>query len=218
MSFISQIKKSFVRGFTLIELLVSIGIMLVITSTVLLNQGTYTSAISLMNLANDISLTIRQAQIYGVSVKELQTGTGDFSSAYGVEFNISNTGGNNAYIFFADRGGMKNGYYDGTWDCPIGGTSECLQKINLSSNNIISKLCMIRKNDNGQCSNNPSMLVDRVDITFLRPSNMANLIFFNNGGQTPGNQNIQGVEITVSSPTTATHTIIVYTTGQISVK
>ena len=214
MSFISRNKK----GFTLIELLVSIGIMLVITSTVLFNQGSYTSAISLTNLANDISLTIRQAQIYGVSVKELQTGSNNFSSAYGVEFNISNLGSNDAYIFFADSATPKNGYYEGSWSCPVGGSSECLQKMNITSGNTISQLCMLRNNDNGVCSGNPAQLVDRADITFLRPNNTANILFFNNGGQIPGNSNIQGIQITVSSPTLATHTIIVYTTGQISVK
>ncbi len=214
MSFISRNKK----GFTLTELLVSIGIMMVITSVVLFNQGSYTSSVSLSNLMNDISLSIRQAQIYGVSVRELQTGSGDFTSAYGVEFNISNTGSNDAYIFFADRGGAKNGYYDGEWSCPVGGTSECLEKINTTSNNTITRLCLLRNNDNGVCSGNPGQLVDRVAITFLRPSNLANLLFFNNGGQIPNNPNIQGIEITVSSPSGATRSVVVYTTGQISTK
>ena len=224
MFFISQNKKSLTcgttKGFTLAELLVSIGIMIVITSTVLFNQSSYTSAISLTNLANDISLTIRQAQIYGVSVKQLQAGSNDFSSAYGVEFNTSSTGDptGGSYIFFADRGVSKNGYYDGTWDCPVGGASECLQKIMTTSGNTISQLCILRTNDNGVCSGNPAMLVNMIAITFLRPSNTANIVFFNNGGQVPNPSNIQGAQITVSSPTGLTHSVVVYTTGQISVK
>ena len=177
------------KGFTLIELLVSIGIMVLITSTVLISQNKYSSNISLSNLANDISLTIRQAQIYGVSVKELSAGSGDFSSAYGVDFNTTASGSNNAYIFFADRGSSKDGYYNDAWSCPIGGSSECLQKINLTSGNTISRLCIIRKNDNGVCVGNPSVLVDHVDVTFIRPSNAANILYFNNGGQIPGNSN-----------------------------
>ncbi len=206
------------KGFTLIELLVSIGIMVLITSTVLISQNKYSSNISLSNLANDISLTIRQAQIYGVSVKELSAGSGDFSSAYGVDFNTTASGSNNAYIFFADRGSSKDGYYNDAWSCPIGGSSECLQKINLTSGNTISRLCIIRKNDNGVCVGNPSVLVDHVDVTFIRPSNAANILYFNNGGQIPGNSNYVGVEITVASATGATRSIVVYTTGQISVK
>jgi type II secretory pathway pseudopilin PulG len=215
MSFHSLDKK---RGFTLTEMIVSIGIMFVITGMVLIGQNKYTSNISLYNLANDISLYIRQAQIYGVSVKELSTGTGDFTSAYGVEFNLTASGSNNAYVFFADRGATKNGYYDDAWSCPVGGTSECLQKVNLTSGNTISRLCILRKNDNGVCAGNPSVLVDRVDVTFLRPSNMANILYFNNGGQVPGNSNYNGLEITVASSAGGTHSVVVYTTGQISVR
>lgn len=211
--------RSTTEGFTLVELMVSVGIMLFITSVVLLNQGQYTSNISLTNLANDISLTIRQAQIYGVSVKELTTGSGDFSSAYGVDFNIGATGSNNAYIFFADRGVSKDGFYDDLWSCPIGGSSECLQKITLTSGNTISQLCMIRASDGGKCSGNISQIVDRADITFQRPSNAANMVFFNGGSEIPADPSIRGVQITVTSASPGlTHSVIVYTTGQISVK
>ncbi len=211
-------RHSLPRGFTLTEMLVSIGIMLLITGVVLLSQGKYSSNISLTNLANDISLSIRQAQIYGVSVKELSTGSGDFSSAYGVDFNTTVSGSNTAYIFFADRGTPKNSYYDNAWSCPIGGTSECLEKINLTSGNTISRLCIIRKNDNGVCANSSGVLVDHIDITFIRPSNAANILYFNNGGQIPGNSNYIGAEITVSSASGLTRSVVVYETGQISVR
>ena len=212
MSSISFNKNHFYRGFTLVELLVSISIMLVITSVVLFNQGSYTSAISLTNLANDISLTIRQAQIYGVSVAELQTGSNDFSSAYGVDFNISNTGSNNAYIFFADRGAVKDGYYDGPWSCPVGGSSECLQKSNTTTGNTISKLCLLYTNSPKDCT------LSRVDITFLRPNTDANMVFFNSGGGIMSPVNVLGAEVDIVSTSGGAHSIVVYTTGQISVK
>jgi prepilin-type N-terminal cleavage/methylation domain-containing protein len=200
-------------GFTLIELLVSISIMLVITAVVLLNQGTYSSNISLTNLANDISLTIRQAQIYGVSVRELQTGSGDFSSAYGVDFNIlgTNVGGDSAYIFFADRGVTKNGIYDDLWSCPLGGSSECLQKIPTSTGNSIKKLCILYTNGTSDCT------IKRADITFRRPSTSANLVFFNSGGGLMSPVGVLGAEVDVNSSTGA-RSVIVYITGQISVK
>ncbi len=207
-------KKSLIlrrTGFTLIELMMSIGIMLVITSIVLFNQSSYSESISIANLANDISLSIRQAQIYGVSVKELQTGSGDFTSAYGVDFNISETGSNSSYLFFADRGVSKNGYYDGTWDCPVGGSSECLEKINTSYGNTINQLCLLYSNGTKDCT------VKRVDITFLRPSTSATMVFFNAGGGIINAFGVLGAEIDLLS-VAATHSVTVYTTGQISVK
>src|SRR6266481_8758790 len=75
------------RGFTLVELLVTIGITLVILGTLVFNQSHYSDSAALKNLADTIGLTVRQAQVYGVSVKEFNTGSNNFSSAYGVDFN-----------------------------------------------------------------------------------------------------------------------------------
>ncbi len=203
------------RGFTLLELVVSIGIMLGIIAMVLSNQNTYTEGASLKNLANDIGLSLRQAQIYGISVKALPN-TEDFSSAFGIDFNLTSGSGNNTmYLFFADRG-TQNGYYNytGNWaDCPTGGISECLQKMTTSTGNIISSLCPINNAGISVCAEG----VVRADITFLRPETSANIVLFvSNGGQLPSTS-YRGVEINLASVSGGTRSVKVYDTGQISV-
>ncbi|MDB5266944.1 MAG: hypothetical protein JWN89_759 [Parcubacteria group bacterium] len=199
-------------GYTLIELLVSIGIMLAIISTVFYNQSKYSQSSSLKNAANEVSLSIRQAQVYGISVKELTPGSDDFTHAYGTSFSIM-SGEGSAYILFADRFPYDSMYND-TWSCPTGGSSECMQKINMTTGNSITGLCVIQANSNEICNN-----VGRVDIAFLRPSTDAKLMFFNGSGNSFSPGNIIGARIILTSSTSGlTRSIVVYTTGQISVQ
>jgi len=199
----------------MLELVVSIAIMLGIVAVVLTNQNTYTEGASLKNLANNIGLSLRQAQIYGISVKALPN-TEDFTSAYGIDFNLTSGTGNNAmYLFFADRG-VQDGYYNytGNWtDCPTGGTSECLQKMTTSTGNIISSLCPIDSNDSPICSAG----VTRANITFLRPEMSANIALFGAGGGQISVSLYRGVEINLASVSGGTRSVRVYNTGQISV-
>ena len=88
------------KGFTLIELLVSVAIFTFLTGLILVNHGRFTSAILLENLAYDVGLSIREAQIFGLSVKEFEPGSGQFQQGYGVHFDASTPA---QYIIFADR-------------------------------------------------------------------------------------------------------------------
>lgn len=204
------------QGFTLAELVVSIAIMLGIIAMVLSNQNTYTEGASLKNLANNIGLSLRQAQIYGISVKALPN-TEDFTSAFGIDFNLTGGEGNNGlYLFFADRGSVKDGYYNytGNWaDCPTGGTSECLQKMTTSTGNIISSLCPIDSSDASVCSAG----VTRADITFLRPETSANIVLFGASGSQISFSGYRGVVINLDSVSGGKRSVRVYNTGQISV-
>lgn len=199
----------------MIELVVSIAIMMGIIAMVLSNQNTYTEGVSLKNLANDIGLSLRQAQIYGISVKALPN-TEDFTSAFGIDFNLTSGSGNNMmYLFFADRG-VQDGYYNytGNWaDCPTGGTSECLKKMTISTGNLISSLCPIDSSDLPVCSAG----VTRADITFLRPEMSANIVLFGAGGGQISISPYRGVEINLDSVSGGKRSVRVYNTGQISV-
>lgn len=85
-------------GFTLVELLVSIGIMTLMTGTVLANYRNYNTNALFANASEDIVLSLRQAQVYGVGVK----GTGaSFDMPYGVYLSLSNKG----LVLFADTNG-----------------------------------------------------------------------------------------------------------------
>src|SRR3989338_6334842 len=86
------------RGFTITELIVALGIASVIMTVIILRQSAYTDGAALTNLADDIGSTISQAQTYGIGVKELSTGSSDFSAAYGLAFSLlASDGSNSAY-------------------------------------------------------------------------------------------------------------------------
>ena len=84
----TKIKNRKNKGFTLIELLVTITIFVILTGVVLLSQNSFDNSILIKNLAYDISLTIREAQDYGVDVNESQYSTNPFTP-YGVYFNLN---------------------------------------------------------------------------------------------------------------------------------
>lgn len=197
-------------GFTIVELLVSISILIVILTVAVSNQSKYTDGAALTNLADEISSTISQAQVYGIGVKEFSAGSSNFSISYGLTFNLLASGSNNAYLSFADRNGNK--LYDGDWSCPVGGASECLAKVNISRGNLISSLCAVRSTGADICP------VGRVDISFARPSTEAQFVFFNNGGMVFNPPNVKGFKVVLKSPSGLTRLVIVYTTGQVSVQ
>src|SRR3989344_5480115 len=85
------------RGFTLVELMVVTGIFVVITSLILANNTRFGGAVLLENLAYDIALSVRRAQVYGIAVRRF--GEDDFSAGYGVNFTIGTPA---VYILFAD--------------------------------------------------------------------------------------------------------------------
>jgi len=202
------------RGFTLIELMVTIGIMAVILTVILMNQRNYTEVASLSNLADSLSLTISQAQAYGIAVKEVSPGSADFGTAYGITLSILSSGSNTSYLFFADKNG--NGYYDGSWSCPVDGASECLERVDFSGGNYINELCRVRDNPNNpyQCNN-----IGRIDISFIRPIPEAQMMFFNQSGNLIDyDPEFIGARISVRSPGGITRSVIVYYTGQVSVQ
>src|SRR3989344_1854050 len=198
------------RAFTLIELLVTITIVTVILTIVVLNQSTYTDTAALSNLADEIGLTVSQAQAYGIGVKEFSPGTSNFSASYGLTFSLLSTGSNKAYLSFADRDG--NYIYGGDWSCPVGGASECLSKSDISRGNYIESICIVRTAGADLCD------VGRADIVFARPSTEDQTVFFNNGGQQYSPANIKGARIVLKSPHGSTRSVVVYETGQISVQ
>ncbi len=204
-------KNFFLRGFSLVELLVTIGIVSVILTVVVMNQSKYVDSLALGNLADELSLSIAQAQAYGIAVKELTPGSENFSISYGVTASIISSGDDSAYLFFADRNG--NGSYDGTWACAIGGSSECLEKKAFSRGDYTYEVCAVRTTGADQCSN-----IGRVDITFVRPETAARLVFYNSAGNLYTPPNLKGARITLKNPVGNSRSVIVYQSGQISVQ
>ncbi len=211
--------RSQTKGFSVIELIVSVAIMVAISTMVAGNQKQFGAGATLKNIVNNMSLSLRQAQIYGVSVKEFSSGSyqaytiNSFNAGYGLHFNIntSPTGDNTAYIFFADRkpssppSALPNGMYASGMSCPTDSTSECLEKIVLSQGHTVSDICTTSGGVD-DCSPNT------LDVTFVRPAVEAKIIFNQNGVL----RDVACIEI--SSQEGKRNSVVVYTTGQISVK
>lgn len=147
-------------GFTLVELMVTIGIFVFMTSVILSKYNSFGAGTILSNMAYDIALTIRQAQVYGVGVKS--AGNNLFSSAFGVHFDIGNTGDNTKFILFADKD--LNGVYNKS------SGDEDISVYSLKHGAKINIICADMRNET-KCKeqtgngNNKNSL----DITFKRP-------------------------------------------------
>lgn len=198
------------RGFTLVELLVTLSLFVVLTTIVLFSQQKFNGSILLTNLAYDVALTVRQAQSYGVNVRE--TSGGSFEKAYGVHFDTSSAK-NTKFLLFSDSVGLGNdGVYNGSWTCNSGG-DECLNSYSIKRGNYISDIKVTSSDcapDLSPCS------AKELDITFLRPDPDAKFkAKKSNGG---GNvNNITEATIILSSASGDARNVLVNSTGQISV-
>jgi prepilin-type N-terminal cleavage/methylation domain-containing protein len=155
MSIFSHWSHSGKRGFTLVELLVVISIMLILTSIFVLRQQRFQSSTLLRSLAYSVALSVRQAQVYGTSIRENAVGAFDTNSAakaYGVYFSSGSPG---IYILFADAN--NNGQYDNT---------ENVQGFTLSNGYTINKFCATNITNTQVCS--PT--ITTMTILFRRPN------------------------------------------------
>lgn len=138
------------KGFTLVELMVTVGIFVLMTALLLARYNSYYSGTIFTNTAYDIALTIRQAQSYGISVKASEDA--NFSYAYGVRFNLSETNGPKQFSF-AKYSNVSSGSY-------INDSDFVLEKLyRLRHGAYISKICR-----GVDCT------VTKLDIIFLRPN------------------------------------------------
>jgi prepilin-type N-terminal cleavage/methylation domain-containing protein len=199
------------KGFSIVEMLVTIAIISLILGVVIFNQGDFTDQFNLSTTASDLELQIRQAQVFGVSVREFTPASNEFNSAYGVSLSDLTPNSKSYYISFADRG-TKNGIYDGDSTCPIGGSSECLSKIVLTRGIQINQICALMGNSQSQCA--PS--IGRADITFNRPDPSAHIATFNSAGNQNNLDGLIGVRIDLISTGGKIKSVFVYTSGQIA--
>ncbi len=189
------------RGFTLIELMVSIAIFVIITAVIVISQNRFGGSIMVTNLAYDVALSVRQAQVYGMSVKQSPVActagavTSKFQCSYGVHF-----GPSDHYILFADLNGTG---YDTSNDNGTNCTGpECLDVYQITKGNYISDFCI----DNS-CKSNSG--INHLDIVFHRPNPEPAL----NG------QNSGVASITVTSPQGISKTVLISSAaGEISVR
>ncbi len=133
--------------------------MLILTSVFLLNQNRFNSSTLLRSLAYSVALSVRQAQVYGVSIRENVVGAFDTNSAakgYGVYFSSGSTG---SYILFADAN--NNGQYD---------SGEAVQTFSLSKGYTLSKFCATTSTNTQRCWVPAAPTITPMTIIFKRPN------------------------------------------------
>ncbi len=113
----TQHQNKFGAGFTLIELIVVSAIIIVITTFILFQQSKFNSSTLLRSLAYSIALSVRQAQVYGTSVRESSLGSNIFSAGYGIHIPSAGVSSADTYYIFSDLDG--NGKYDVGEELPL---------------------------------------------------------------------------------------------------
>lgn len=144
------------RGFTLIEMLVVVAIFTIIATIALFDQGRLNSQVLLTNLAYDVALSVREAQAYGIGVRDsgVLGSSGDFEGGYGVHLDTAHP---DTVIIFNDKDDS------GTYDASVGGgTTETEKEYHFQNQrgNHISEICY----DGSSCS------ASVLNIMFKRPN------------------------------------------------
>ncbi len=201
------------KGFTLIELLVVVAIMVIITSVTLIRQSEFDSSTLLRSLAYSISLSVREAQVYGTSVlcTQASCNTSILAPSYGIFIDSANTG---TYKIFADTNIPANGFY-GTVPA-----DEAIQTFALAKGYTISEVCAIQgstKKCSGPDDSTEEATIQSINIVFKRPNPDAIIIPIDSNGYV-----VLGVYssayIQVKSAAGTFRSVVVYNTGQVSVQ
>lgn len=192
----SQKKIIFLRGFTLMELMVTVGVFVLLTTVAIMNFRAIDSVFVLRNVAQQVALVIRKAQISGISVQGINSGGVTVFPSYGINFDTSR---NTSFVLFADIG-VGNKLLDSA--CP---SAECVQRYLLASGYTIKSLY------GNQKTSAPGVILNRLDISFTRPNPNALIIGNTNSAFSDG-------EIVIQSRTGTTKTIVIWKTGQISIQ
>lgn len=179
-----------------------LSIFMIMTSIVLFNYNKYTNDTILTNMAYEVALSVREAQIYGVSVrKPTGVGSADFDSPYGIHFPLV-AGGTSSYFLFAD--GDDDGRYDGDSTCTAG-SGECVIPYTMQRN---IKITGLKLKNSTECVDPPIVPAD-IGIVFRRPNPEP---VFN--GET---SSYEFAEITLTAPNNSVRYVVVSNNGQIYV-
>lgn len=182
------------RGFSLIELIVVVSIFTLISSIVLVNHTRFNGSILLGSLAYDIALSIREAQVFGVSVKQYGAG---FQLGYGIRFSDKTS-----YELFVDTN--KNRLYDAE--------DTIIRTYGIQNGFSVKQFCGITADNVSHCSTDTQNPITHLAVVFLRPdpdafmsSNEPNVLYSRG-------------TITITAPGGGTRAVSVASTGQISVQ
>ena len=194
-------------------MMVVVAIFTIISSIAIFRQSEFSSDIVVTNLAYEIALEVRQAQTYGIGVRNNGlTASQAYQSGYGVHL-----GGNympNSFVLFADTTNSSGtGPNDGIFQDPKNNnqfSDVVVDTFHLPGGNQISDIFYT---SGGKTYSYKNKNITSLDITFVRPQPDA-LIIVN------GDKSISLSEVSIvvaSSLGDKCKEIDVYASGQISV-
>ncbi len=184
------------KAFTILELLVSVSIIGVILSVVLWNYGGFNDNLAVSGAAQEMAIAIRQAQTYGINVKESAVGSNQFNYAYGIYFNRTIP---SSYTLFVDID-ADNRYDPG----------ELVETVNIRDGVTVSNVC---SNITAGCTTVPSAV--GILVLFLRPNPDARIYFTDSVG---GLLSATTGKIQLVSKKGTNKYVIIENTGQIVVQ
>ena len=117
------------RGFTMIELLIVLMIFSIVTALFIANYRRFGNNVTLANVADEVALSIREMQTYGLASKDTSAAGSDFKKAYGIHIpNVSDY-----YYMFEDRVAADRKYTSG----------ESISQYRLPSGMTIADKCVV---------------------------------------------------------------------------
>jgi len=177
-----------------VELLVVVFIISIITVIVLFGGGRFDRSILLTDAAYEVSLAIREAQSYGVNVREESSFivskddlSDAFKTGYGVHFDALNR---SSFKIFADKfpSGAESG--NGIFRPPNRSgppddddDDREIRSYSLTRGMTITKFCGVTADRMEECSTDTSAPIAALDVVFTRPNPEPTITAINPGGQ-----------------------------------
>ncbi len=180
------------KGFTLMELMVVVAITTVISTTLLANYGSFGDKVTLNNLTYDLALTVREAQVYGLSGKFQEQD--NFSNVPVILY--FNRGGTPLFYMFADA--------NNNW---VQDSGENISDYNLGQGYQIIDIWANSDTIKGG--------INKLAVRFKRPEPDAEIKDFTTN---PAGIDYSDVRIIVRSPRGEELSVFVESAGQISVQ
>lgn len=189
------------QAFTLVEMMVVISLFFIITGIILVNVPNFREKTSVDLVAQDVAVTIRSAQVFGIGTKALN----DDAVGYGIYLSNS-TDQNNQFVLFADIDNDLQ-FNQNISDC--GPDTECQSLYQLAGFHVASVVAYDDSDD--------ILPLDEINILFQRPkSSPVFCIPLEDGCD---DTLLQRVEITIESNREKKQkNVVVYSNGQIAVE
>ncbi|MDP3735561.1 MAG: type II secretion system protein [bacterium] len=215
----TRYKREHPRGFTLLETLIAISIFVIIAGTLISQNRIFQSNVETGNLAYEIALAIREAQVLGLGVRQFG---GVFTTAYGIRLEEPNTN-SASFILFLDRTSVSNPASNVRYDGPT--IDPTVETFELRGGNQIVEVCGTRFNGSSHCSTLSGGPLRCLTIVFQRPDPAAKIGTRIGGGGPPcgntgGSFQFDGLRasVRIRSLGDVDYTVEVTDTGQISVR